>query len=354
VSVKHRDAVRLFCRFSRQVHSASDKTLPFCASPSLTDRNRHGVGLAGTFVIWSRGLRQCILRTLPTVSEIKRFAWVVVFVTLCSAGCGQPDRLHRLRGFVVDKNAARSELTLQHDQVPGLMPAMTMPFPVKDAAGFVAVQRGDVISADLVVARSATWLQDLNIIDSRGRQEQVGNAAVHMARLGDPVPDVSFTNEANNVVRFSQFQGRALLLSFIYTRCPLPNFCPLLSSRFAAIQSALVKRPDAYARTHLFSVSLDPEYDTPPVLEQYGLRYVHDRARFEHWDFVSAAPQDLQKLVRSLGVYDEQDGAEIAHSLNVVLIGRDGTIKKTWVNADWRVDDVVAALVAESLGSGSS
>jgi protein SCO1/2 len=170
-----------------------------------------------------------------------------------------------------------------------------------------------------------------------------------MARLGQPVPDGPLTNQANTIVHFNQFQGRALLLSFIYTRCPLPTFCPLLTSRFAAIQQALAKRPDAYARTHLFSVSLDPEYDQPPVLEQYGLSYVHDRSNFEHWDFVSATPEYLRTLLRSMGVYDEQDGAEIAHSLNVVLVGRDSTIKKTWVNTDWRVDDVVTALVAEGL-----
>jgi protein SCO1/2 len=283
--------------------------------------------------------------------ETKPFAWTAVAVFLCGAGCRQADRPHRLRGLVIDKNVSRSEITLQHDQVPGFMPAMTMPFPVKDAAGFGTVQRGDMISADLVVARSGSWLQDLNVVDSRGRMQQADAGPIHAIRLGEVVPDVPLTNQSKTVVRFSQFKDRALLLSFIYTRCPLPTFCPLLTSRFAEIQSALEQRSDAYNKTHLFSISLDPAYDTAPVLEKYGLSYLHARSGFEHWDFVSAERADLRTLTRALGVYDEQDGAEIAHSLNVILIGRDGAIKKTWVNNEWRVDDVVAALVTEGLGS---
>ena len=142
-------------------------------------------------------------------------------------------------------------------------------------------------------------------------------------------------NQDGKTIRLGDFAGKALLVTFIYTRCPMPNFCPRLSSQFARIQDELKKHPDEYGKTHLLTVSFDPKYDTPAVLRKYGLAYLDgDESGFSHWDFASTNPTDLGRLARAFGlIYEEQDN-QIAHNMSIVLIAPDGTVAKFW-STDW-------------------
>jgi protein SCO1/2 len=152
-------------------------------------------------------------------------------------------------------------------------------------------------------------------------------------------------DQDGKTLHLRQFKGKAVLLTFIYTRCPLPNFCPLISSEFAEIHKELKQDPDDLKRTHLISISLDPAYDTAPVLRKYGLAYLQDDASgFKHWDFVSTTPQDLDKLASAFGLqYSEQDN-QIAHSMETVLIAANGTVAKSWPGNEWKPGEVLAAV----------
>src|SRR5207237_3335471 len=178
------------------------------------------------------------------------------------------------------------------------MPAMTMPYKVSSPLAAAIVEPGDKIAADVITDNGKDYrLDNIRITDTSGRKTPKAAAAVHALPPGSRAPDLELVNQDGKPIRLADFKGKALLVTFIYTRCPLPNFCPRLSSQFAKIQTDLAKMPDDYARTHLLTISFDPKYDTPEVLRKYGLAYLHDDASgFSHWDFASTAPDKMEKL----------------------------------------------------------
>ena len=254
-------------------------------------------------------------------------------------------RHYELRGKVLAKNPALSQLTVDHEDIPGFMPAMTMDYQVKDAQGLRDVQPGDRITADVVVENNTRyWLEDLHITDKSARGSVTATTPGQM-HAGEDVPDVPFINQDGKTLHLADFKGKAVLLTFIYTRCPFPTMCPLISSKFAEVHAELAKNPAVYGKTHLISVSLDPNYDKPPVLRKYGLAYMKDGAAgFANWDFVATTPSDLSRLATAFNlVYFVQDN-QISHSMNTILFARDGSVKQNWQGNDWTVSDVLAAI----------
>jgi protein SCO1/2 len=165
-----------------------------------------------------------------------------------------------------------------------------------------------------------------------------------MLKPGERVPDLELINQDGKPFRLSDFKGKAILMTFIYTRCPLPEFCPRLSSQFARIQDDLAKTPDDYARTHLLTVSFDPGYDTPAVLRKYGMAYLRDDASgFSHWDFASAPSDKLRDLANAFGLYYNEEDNQISHTMNIILIAPDGTVARYWT-ADWTAPELEAEL----------
>jgi protein SCO1 len=268
---------------------------------------------------------------------------LMLCVSSLLASCKNSPTTYTLTGRVISKQSATQQLIIDNDNIPGFMPAMTMPYDVKDPEGFGKVQPSDIIRADVVVAPgNKFWLERI-IVTGKGAPRVSGDAgASHVLMIGERVPDVPMINQDGKIIHFGQFKGQDVLLTFIYTRCPFPDFCPLLSSRFAAIQSELVKNAEEFKRTHLVSISLDPDYDKPAVLREYGLKYIaHDPAGFQHWDFVSTSPADLQKLVADFGLDYSEQNSLISHSLNTVLLAADGTVVEMWPGNGWQTSEVL-------------
>jgi protein SCO1/2 len=243
------------------------------------------------------------------------------------------------------KSDSAQQVTVKHSNIAGFMAAMTMPYLVKDTQGFQEVQPGDRITADVVVSGdNIYWLEHLTVKDKTGRAP-VPSLASHVLLPGERVPDVTITNQKGKSLHLSEFRGKAVLITFVYTRCPFPNFCPRISSEFAAIRKEMAKTPEYYEKTHLISISLDPLYDTPPVMWKYGLSYLaNDPTGFEQWDFVSTSPGDLRRLATAFGLeYFEQENL-IPHSMNTILLATDGTVFRYWPGNEWNTSEVIAAL----------
>jgi len=266
----------------------------------------------------------------------------ILFATSCTGRA----KKYPLRGNVLSKNPATNEITVKHEDIPGFMPAMTMPYKVKDPAVVQELQPGDVIAAEVVTANNGSdyWLEDVRITDQSARQSAKAAVAVHRLDVGEQVPNIPLTNQDGKSFRLGDFRGKALLITFIYTRCPMPTFCPRLSGQFAKIQGDLSKTPDEFAKTHLVTISFDPKYDTPPVLRKYGLAYLDDKpAGFSHWDFASTNPSDLRKLADAFGLeYFEEDN-QISHTMDIVLISPEGKIVKYWAT-EWTTAELEDAL----------
>jgi len=276
--------------------------------------------------------------------NLQRFIPVVCLGILLS-GCQSKTKHFDLKGQVLEKKPATNEITVNHEDIPGFMSAMTMSYSVKDKNGFQQVEPGDVIAADVMTTKNGNeyWLENIRITDASGRKK-IKPGTVHRLDIGERVPDLSLVNQDGKSFRLDDFKGKAVLITFIYTRCPMPTFCPRLSGQFAKIQDDLAKTPVDFAKTHLVTISFDPKYDTPPVLRKYGLAYLdNDPAGFSHWDFASAKEGDLRKIADAFGLeYFEEDN-QIAHSMVIVLMSPEGTVAKYW-STEWTTVELEDAL----------
>ncbi|HXG37150.1 MAG TPA: SCO family protein, partial [Bacteroidota bacterium] len=191
-----------------------------------------------------------------------------------------------LKGEVVAIDTAKLRVTIAHEEIPDYMKAMTMPFKVKDPGLLKNIQVGDSVQGTLAVSRTESWLETLAVVGSDQEKQALTADEIQFHRLfkeGEPLPDFSFVNQDGKRVRFSDFRGKVLAFTLIYTRCPLPDFCIRMSEYFSRIQRALSKDPSLRGKWHLLSISFDPQNDTPEVLKKYGKNYGAD---FSTWDFV--------------------------------------------------------------------
>ncbi len=264
-------------------------------------------------------------------------------------------KVFKLRGKVVAGNPANGEVTLNHEAIPGFMDAMTMPYKLKDSSILSELHPGDVITADVLVSQDADAgvLLDHIVVVAQGKADYRPAVVYHVPAKGDAVPDFKLRNQDGRIIHLDQFRGKDLLITFIYTRCPLPNFCPLVTRNFAAIDKQLAADPTLKGRAHLVCVSFDPEHDTPDRLKAYGEQYIGSdaKAAFAHWDFAVPEKPVLAEMAKffDVGMSDASDGT-ITHTLSTTLIGPDGKVLKFYPGNEWTPEQVVAD-VKQSLGA---
>jgi protein SCO1 len=277
-----------------------------------------------------------------------RRLFALLCVIACAACSRQPAaKRYELQGRVVAVDAGTRQLTIAHQDIPGLMEAMTMPYTVspRDAWVFQSIAPGDQVHATLVLSEQAE-LQDVSFTKGSGTETD-GMSALRIPQPGDEVPDFTLVNQNGKAIHFKQFRGKPLLLTFIYTRCPFPDYCPRMSNNFAQIMQQLQKDPKTFGQAQLLSISIDPEHDKPAVLRSYGERYVgRVDPRFAHWAFASGSPEQVRKAADFFGLsYNQKDG-QIVHGLVTVLIGKDGKVAKVYSGNDWKPDQVAADFIA--------
>jgi protein SCO1/2 len=262
-----------------------------------------------------------------------------------------PAKNYHLRGKIVAVGAGA--VTVNAGAIPGLMEAMTMDYKLVDPTIASELHVGDIITAKVVVDESADGPMNPRleqvVVVGQARPDNVPKVQYHVPAAGDAVPDFHLLNQSGEEIHLAQFRGRALLLTFIFTRCPVADFCPRMSENFAAIDKALAADKAMYRKTHLLSVSFDPEYDTPAVLRSYGGAHTgrFTDEDFAHWDFAAPSVGDLTNVEEwfDVGVTgDSKDPTSIQHSLSTVLIGKDGRVVGWWPSNDWKVGEVLAAV----------
>jgi len=272
---------------------------------------------------------------------------VVISVTACSHKSA--GKRYELQGRVVAVDSSARQLTIAHQDIPGLMKGMTMPFTVsdKDTWVFKSIAPGDQVHATLVLGDHAE-LQNVSFTRS-SNTESDGTSALRIPQPGDEVPDFTLVNQNGKTIHFHQFAGKPLLLTFIYTRCPFPDYCLRMSNNFGQVMQQLQKDPKAFGEAQLLSISIDPENDKSAVLRSYGERYVgRVDPRFAHWEFASGSPEQVRKVADYFGLaYNQKDG-QIVHGLVTVLIGKDGKVAKVYSGNDWKPDEVAADFMAAS------
>ena len=281
----------------------------------------------------------------------------LAFVVLAGCHSGQNSNSHsnngvtvyHLRGKVVSTDATHGIVVIDHEAIPGFMDAMTMPYQLKDPSIVSELHPGDVITADVLVSKSAeeTVVLDHIVVVAQARPDYKPTVIYHVPAPGDAVPDFNLRNQDGRAIHLGQFKGKMLLMTFIYTRCPLPNFCPLVTHNFAVINSQLQTNPKLYARTHLLCVSFDPEHDTPERLRAYGATYIGSDAKnaFAHWDFATTDQKELLEMAKffDVGITRGENDTK-THTLSTTLIGADGKVVEFYPGNEWTAEQVEADL----------
>jgi protein SCO1/2 len=265
-------------------------------------------------------------------------------LTACRGTNQTQVRRYHLKGTVVQVDKAQQHLVVNHEEIPGFMGAMTMPYPVIDAQTLEKLSPGDQITADVVVTPSEIHLENVIVVKKSDGKTSPTGAQLQPSDEGTSVPDFTLVNQDGKRVRLAQYRGKSVLLTFIYTRCPLPDYCPLMTHNFAEIEKTIEKTPELYAKTHLLSVSFDSQYDTPKVLRNYARPFVTDRGQqtFEHWEFAAIPAAEKNDVTKFFDVFVTQERGQIAHSMSTAIISPDGRIYKAYNGNDWKPADVLA------------
>jgi protein SCO1/2 len=264
---------------------------------------------------------------------------------LALAGCRASDRReYPLRGQVLALTTDHLQATIKHDDIKGFMPAMTMPYKVRDGKQLDGLAPGDLVTATLVVVSNDAYLKDVKKvgaapIDKPQSAAPAASSGFEVVRPGQMVPNATFTDQDGRSRDFASFKGQLLVVTFIYTTCPMPTFCPLMDRHFAALQAKLKDQPGL--GVHLLSVSIDPLTDTPSVLKAHAKMLGADAAM---WTFLTGNRDDIDQFAMRLGMSvtrAQNDPRDITHTLRTVIVDRRGALAKTYTGNEWTPDKVL-------------
>ncbi len=259
------------------------------------------------------------------------------------------EKRYDLKGKVVAVNKQERTATITHEDIKGYMPAMTMPFKVKSDADLELLKPGDQVTGTLVVDDVSSWVEITAIVEGPVTVSQTADVPGE-PKPGTEVPDFGLVNQDGKRIHLAQYRGRALALTFIYTRCPMPDQCTLMSNNFATIDQELQKQPEVYAKTHLLTISFDPEYDSPKVLRSYGASHTgrYTDETFQHWEFATGSADEVKGVAQFFGLryfHDTESGQDqVLHSLRTVVIGPDGKLFKLYRGNEWKPAEIVGDL----------
>jgi len=255
-------------------------------------------------------------------------------------------------GQIRSIDASNKTVRITHEEIPDYMPAMTMPFPVKDVALLKGLAAGDSVQFQLAVTDDDSWIARIDKIQSNASSDSstteesaisLRDREAERVQVGEIVPDFQLTDQNGRVVHLNDFRGKAVVLTFIYTRCPLPNFCPLMSKNFSQLEERLTK--EFTNRYQLLSISMDSEFDTPEVLKEYAARY---NASPKDWTFATGDAEQIKFVAGLTGLYYVKENGLISHDLRTALIGPDGRLVHLWKSNVWTPYEV-QRMVREAL-----
>jgi protein SCO1/2 len=278
-----------------------------------------------------------VVRTLP----------ILILSLIFAAGCArqEPAKEYPITGQIVGIKRDAKQLTVKHEDIPGLMPGMIMSFDVVDPGEIDRRAVGELITATLVVQEYDTRLKDITVTGKAPVDAAITrNSTTPVLEAGETVPDAEFTDQDGRPRRFSEFRGSGVVLTFIYTRCPLPDFCPRLERNLRDAQDRLAKDARLRENVRLVAVTFDPRYDTPAVLKKRATDIGVDPAV---WTYLTGDSDKIEEFAARFGVTiirNPADEKDIRHNLRTALLAPDGTVVDVLSGSDWKAEDALASL----------
>lgn len=286
---------------------------------------------------------------------MKKIFLVFISAILLFTACQSPEKRltaapdakrYTLKGKVVSVDLAKQKAVIQHEKIEGYMEAMTMAFPVPDKDVLQTFSPNAEIKAELVVNPDQEyWLENIVISAANPNTPPINE---NFAQIDKEVPDFKFTNQDGKTISFKDFKGKALGVTFIYSRCPLPEYCILMSRRFSDLAIQLQNSAELKDKVRLLSLSFDPATDTPETLKKYGLGYIRNpNYDFSIWQLATAPDAEMRKTADFFGLryeVDESNKTQFNHSLRTIVIAPDGKVKKVFSGGDWTNDEFLKEL----------
>ncbi len=257
-------------------------------------------------------------------------------------------KTYPVTGVVRKVESSERSITIKHSEVPDYMPAMTMPFSVKSTNELAGISEGDAVTFRLSVTENDSWIDQLKKTATASPEAVQERPPVRIVReveelkLGDVVPDYQFTNELGSSIRLSDFKGKAVVMTFIFTRCPIPNFCPLMSRNFSLAYNQLAASTTGPTNWHLLSISFDPHHDTPTVLKNYAQRYEYDPKK---WSFVTGAMIDIDAITEQFNLPIVVRNDQWDHKLRTAVLDTQGRVQKILIGNEWKPGELVDEIV---------
>jgi protein SCO1/2 len=225
-------------------------------------------------------------------------------------------RHYRAQGIVLLVDHPNQIVTISHRAIPGYMEAMAMPFHADESQDLARLTPGSRIDFQLKVTRHAATIRHIRVEQPPAGDVPIPKPEGQVA-IGEALPDFTLTGQDGRAVTLSEFRGRLVAVDFIYTRCPLPNVCPMLSANFARLQKRFG------GKITLLSITLDPDYDTPQVLTDYAQRW---RADSRTWHFLTGSPDEIRKVAGHFGVIFWPEEGAITHTSSTAIVDGAGRL----------------------------
>jgi protein SCO1/2 len=237
-----------------------------------------------------------------------------------------------VRTFDVSGTVRRIEadgrtLVVAHDAVSNYMAAMTMPFKARDAAELKGLHPGDAIRFHLLVTEDDSWIEHITRMGRNSPATIDIQPPTPVETRPHPLLSCPFTNELGRTVTLADFKGQALAITFFFTRCPIPNYCPRLSKNFEEASEKLRQTPNAPTNWHMLSISFDTAFDTPAVLKLYAEQYHYDSS---HWSFLTGPQDKITELANQSNVSFERDGGFFNHNFRTLIIDAKGHLQMSF------------------------
>ncbi len=258
-----------------------------------------------------------------------------------------------VKGVIRKLEPESGRVVLAHEAIPGFMEAMTMPFLAKPASSLAGLKAGDSIAFRLFVAEDESWIEKIVKIpalpsEPAATSREPSTVAAHSRR--HPLLNFAFTNELGQPVRLADFRGQVLALTFFFSRCPIPEYCPRLSKNFEEASQRLRKLAGAPTNYHFLSVTFDPEFDTPARLKAYAERFGYDS---NHWSFLTGPADKIGELARLSGMKFERNGVLFNHDLRTLIINPNGRLQ-TMFPVGGNLSEAIVGEILKAAGATNS
>jgi protein SCO1/2 len=264
------------------------------------------------------------------------------------------NQVFEVKGVIKELKLDGKTVEIRHEAITNYMPAMVMPFEAKEPKELVGLKAGDEVKFRMTVTDSDVWIDQIQKLSVGNPNQLPSKAGVfHFSRdveplqIGDKLPEYHFTNELGQAVSTGQFKREAVAITFIFTRCPLPNFCPKMSSNFQEVQNKLLAMSNSLTNWHLLTISFDPEFDTPEILKAYADRF---KAEPKHWNFLTGDMTEISTISEQFGQMFWKDEGALNHNLRTAVIDASGRVQKVFQGNNWTTEEMVAEMVKASQG----